>query len=230
MISTSTVRRIFVPILLLALVASCAAPAASPAPAPTTAPSAPKTQPTAASATKPAEQAKPAQQAKPTEQAKPAGASVPAGPPTKIKVVVLQGTQMFPALVMEKMGFDKKYNLQVERHDVLDPPASYNALRSKEVDMGYAGWVTTAQYRTKGADLVNVYSMNVMQQDVMVKKDSPLKSFADLKGKRVGVFGGAGGTSAQMIRLETSKFFGFDLEKESQVQYSAPPAVDWPAG
>ncbi len=132
---------------------------------------------------------------------------------------------MFPIYVMQKLGIDKKYNLDIERKNTIDANALYTMLRGKEVDIGFGGWTTAAEYRTKGSDMVAVYSMMKVMDDVMVKKDSPLKSFADLKGKRVGIFGGPAGSTTMIFRVEVSKFFGFDIDKDATVQYGAPPML-----
>lgn len=155
----------------------------------------------------------------------PAGNTAASGPVDNVRVVLLQGGQVFPVYVMQKMGIDKKYNLEIERRETVDTNASYNMLRTKEVDLGFGGWMTIAKLRTTGVDLLNIYSMGVVTNEIMVKNESSLRSYADLKGKRVGVFGGPAGTTTLILRLITMKFFGFDLLKDSQVQYSAPPLL-----
>jgi ABC-type nitrate/sulfonate/bicarbonate transport system substrate-binding protein len=49
--------------------------------------------------------------------------------------------------------------------------------------------------------------------DVIVPAASPIRSIADLKGKKVGSFAGAAGTATVLFRVITSKFHGFDPAK-----------------
>jgi ABC-type nitrate/sulfonate/bicarbonate transport system substrate-binding protein len=45
---------------------------------------------------------------------------------------------------------------------------------------------------------------------------------SDLKGKEIGVFGGASGTTANMFVAVLSDQFGFDPRKEARIRYGAP--------
>ena len=142
-----------------------------------------------------------------------------------VRIVVLPGTQLFPMAIMEKQGIAKKYNLDIKRRDVVSVEALYTSLRAGEVDVGFGAWVSIALFRSQGADLTAVYSMYGFTNDVLVRKDSPLKSFADLKGKRIGLFGGPAAGTTTLFRLESIKFFSFDPMKESKVQFGAPPLL-----
>ena len=51
---------------------------------------------------------------------------------------------------------------------------------------------------------------------------SPIKSIADLKGKKVGSFAGAAGTATVLFRVIASKFHGFDPGKTSDLQFAGP--------
>jgi NitT/TauT family transport system substrate-binding protein len=59
----------------------------------------------------------------------------------------------------------------------------------------------------------------------MVKEGSPIKSIADLKGKRVGLFGGPNSATTWLYRLIVHKFYGFDAMKDSKVHFGAPPLL-----
>lgn len=142
-----------------------------------------------------------------------------------VKIILLPGTQLFPIMTMEKQGIDKKYNLVLEKRKVVSVSALYTSLRAGEVDVGFGAWISIALFRSKGAPLTNVYSMYGYTNDVLVKADSPLKSFTDLKGKRVGLFGGPAAGTTALFRLECIKFFGFDPLKESKIQFGAPPLL-----
>ena len=57
---------------------------------------------------------------------------------------------------------------------------------------------------------------------VIVPVASPIRSIADLKGKKVGSFAGAAGTATVLFRVITSKFHGFDPAKTSDLQFAGP--------
>jgi NitT/TauT family transport system substrate-binding protein len=58
--------------------------------------------------------------------------------------------------------------------------------------------------------------------DVIVPAGSPIKSIADLKGKKVGTFAGAAGTATVLFRVIASKFHGFDPGKTGDLQFAGP--------
>ena len=58
--------------------------------------------------------------------------------------------------------------------------------------------------------------------DVIVPNASPIKSIADLKGKKVGTFAGAAGTATVLFRVIASKFHGFDPGKTGDLQFAGP--------
>jgi NitT/TauT family transport system substrate-binding protein len=67
--------------------------------------------------------------------------------------------------------------------------------------------------------------MQAYTNDVIVPIDSPLKTIADIKGKRIGLFGGPTAATSWLFRLQAVKFFGFDPMKESKIHYGAPPLL-----
>ncbi len=155
-------------------------------------------------------------------------AQPPRGDETKaarVKVVVLEGTQLFPMHVMQTRGIADKYRLQIELAKVAGPPAVYTMMQTGDFHVGFGGWLSIALMRAQGHKLTNVYSMSGYTNDVMVTSDSPLKSIADLKGKRVGIFGGPTGATTWFFRLVALKYFGIDPIKDSKVHYGAPPLL-----
>lgn len=143
----------------------------------------------------------------------------------KVKVVALQGTQLFPVRIMQNKGIAAKYGIEMDLMVVASPQASYVAMQTGDMHIGFTGWIVIALLREKGFKLTNVYSMIAYTNDVMVKVDSPLKSIADLKGKRVGLFGGANSATTWLYRLVVDKFYGFDSMKDSKIHFGAPPLL-----
>lgn len=143
----------------------------------------------------------------------------------KVKVVALEGIQLFPMEIMETKGIAKKYGIDVDLIRVASPAASYTVMQTGDFHIGFGGWLGIALLREKGFKLSNVYSVSGYAVRVMVKADSPLKSVADLKGKRVGLFGGPGAVTTWLFRVVSVKFFGFDPTKETKIHFGAPPLL-----
>ena len=212
--------------VLFAVCSSAALPAQKPSPSPTESraakPAGSTPEPKAAEATlaQKSPESKPEQKA---AQAKPA----PAGPAqrTRIRLPVLEGTQMFIYKVMQDQKLAEKYNLNVELRPVASPVALNTALISKEADFAVAGWLTVALYRTQGEGLRIVYPFGMPDTNVIVKKGSPIKNLGDLKGKAIGIYGGPAAATTGLFRAICVRFFGFDPVKDSKVNFGAAPLM-----
>ena len=143
----------------------------------------------------------------------------------KVKVVALQGTQLFPVRIMQTKGIAAKHGIDMDLMVVASPQGSYTAMQTGDMQIGFTGWIVIASLREKGFKLTNVYSMISYTNEVMVKVDSPLKSIADLKGRRVGLFGGPNSATSWLYRMIVEKFYGFDPMKESKIHFGAPPLL-----
>ncbi len=152
-------------------------------------------------------------------------AALPAAAADKVKVVALQGTQLFPVRVMQARGLAAKHGIDMDVMEVAAPPASYTAMQTGDVQIGFTGWIVSALLREKGFPLTNVYPMIGYTNEILVKEPSPIKSIGDLKGKRVGLFGGANSATTWLYRLMVQKFYGFDAMKDSKVFFGAPPLL-----
>lgn len=143
----------------------------------------------------------------------------------KVKVVALQGTQLFPVRIMQSKGIAAKYGIDMDLMVVASPQASYMAMQTGDIQIGFTGWIVIASLREKGFKLTNVYSVISYTNDVMVKVDSPIKSIAELKGRRVGLFGGPNTATTWLYRLIAERFYGFDPMKDSKIHFGAPPLL-----
>lgn len=61
-------------------------------------------------------------------------------------------------------------------------------------------------------------------QDIFVRKDSPIKSIQDLRGKRLGTWSTGAGAYIS-IRAAVADAAGFDIEKDTKLAQLAPPAL-----
>jgi len=124
---------------------------------------------------------------------------------------------------MKEQKFDQKYGLDVEyvRYPTLD--GLFTAIRGKDVDVGFGGWTAFAQFRSQGVPVTAIYSVGRgATLDVIVPQGSPIRTLADLKGKKVGSYAGAAGTGTVLFRTLTAKYYGYDPGKTGHLQYAAP--------
>ena len=143
----------------------------------------------------------------------------------KVKVVALEGSQLFPVQIMQTKGIAAKHGIEIDLTRVASPTASYTVMQSGDFHIGFGGWLSIAVLRAKGFKLSNVYSMVSYTNDVMVRADSPVKNMAELKGKRIGLFGGANAATTWLFRVVSVKFFGFDPTKDAKIHFGAPPLL-----
>lgn len=145
--------------------------------------------------------------------------------PARVKVAVIEGTQLFPMYVMQAKGIAEKHQLQIEQTKAAGAQGLYTILQTGEFHVAFGGWLTNAFMRAQGHKFSNVYSVSRYTNEMMVPVESPLKSVADLRGKRVGLFGGPSATTTWFFRLLAVRFFGFDPAKEAKIHYGAPPLL-----
>ena len=122
--------------------------------------------------------------------------------------------------------FDAKHGLNVEMDFVAGPGGLYTKMKTGNYDVATGAWLTTAILRARGNKVTQIYSMTDMSaQGTVVQTGSSIKGYGDLKGKRIGIFGGPTGTTTFMLRTLSKKFYGFDLLKDSKLQFGAPPLL-----
>jgi ABC-type nitrate/sulfonate/bicarbonate transport system substrate-binding protein len=142
--------------------------------------------------------------------------------PVKLKLGdPAQSLNAIAAQTMIKQGFDKKHGIAVEYVTYPTLDGLFTAIRGKAVDIGFGGWTAFAQFRSKGAPITMIFPVGRgISLDVVVPANSPIKSLADLKGKKIGSYAGAAGTATALLRVITSKFFGYDPGKTNHLQYA----------
>lgn len=144
----------------------------------------------------------------------------------KVRLGILtSGSQDFIHSVMEQQKFLQKYNIPYERMKVLNPAPLHLFLAEKKVDIGYGGVTAVARARAEGKDLIIIHGVVAPVNVVIVKKDSPIQSFAALKGKRIGNFGGPGAATTGMLMAIAKKWHGIDLQRDAELIGAPGPAL-----
>ncbi|MBI2369360.1 MAG: ABC transporter substrate-binding protein [Deltaproteobacteria bacterium] len=143
----------------------------------------------------------------------------------EFNLFLIPGSQSFVYFVMEQQKFAEKYGVKPRVTKVLSPPASHTAIVERKSDMAWAGFVSMAIARSQGHRLLVVHAMVSPQNLMLARKDSPLKSMAELRGKKVGIFGGPGATTTQILAVVMKRWHGLDLFKDVQVVTAPSPAL-----
>lgn len=146
-------------------------------------------------------------------------------PPARIKVVVLEGMQRFPLQAMLAAGIAERHQIQLDMVRMGRPDGVYTVMQTGDFNVGFAAWLNVALLRSRGARITTVYSTSGYSNEVMVPADSPIRNIGDLRGKRVGVFGGPAAATTWLFRASALRLFGFDPVKDAQVHYSASPIL-----
>ena len=124
---------------------------------------------------------------------------------------------------MIDQGIDRKHGIAAEYRAYPTLDGLFTAIRGKDVDVGFGGWTAIAQFRGKGFPVTMIFPVGRgVTVDVVVPANSPIRSIADLKGKKVGSFAGAAGTATVLFRVIAAKFHGFDPAKTSDLQFAGP--------
>ena len=130
------------------------------------------------------------------------------------------GTVAWELDVMHAHGLDKQEGLTIKTLALASPEAGKIALRGGSADVIVSDWLWVSRERDLGAKLV-FYPYSSALGAVMVPKDSPIKSVADLKGKRLAVAGGPLDKSWLLLQA-AAKRKDVDLKAQAQVVYGSP--------
>ena len=126
-------------------------------------------------------------------------------------------------LVIKAKEFDKQGGLNVELKPRNELAAYFNDFAAKAEPVHQGGSASTlGNMRVRGVPIVLTQSSCVLQIMMVVPADSPIKSTADLKGKRVAI-DRAGFHYGWMRRVV--KQAGFDLEKDVTLVPASLPAT-----
>jgi len=141
--------------------------------------------------------------------------------PVTIRFGNVQSTTTFPLNLAIQSGIFKKRGLNVIAKAYADFSPLYLGYRSGEIDMGSGGLGSIVELNARGVPVKVIWGTSKMNNDILVRADSPLKDLGQLKGKKVGVLGGAASFSANMFMAVTQAFYDFDPRKDDKVQYGA---------
>jgi NitT/TauT family transport system substrate-binding protein len=144
---------------------------------------------------------------------------------TVVRIATLKtGTVAWEVDTMIANGLDKKHGFALSLVPVGGKQSADVMLAGGEADVIVSDWIWVSRQRNQGADYTfTPYSRQV--GSIIVKGDSAIKALADLKGKKIGVAGGPTDKSWILFQALAAKDFGFDLAKDSEPVFAAPPLL-----
>ncbi|HEY0836017.1 MAG TPA: ABC transporter substrate-binding protein [Azospirillum sp.] len=152
-------------------------------------------------------------------------AAAPARAAEVLRLGILKfGTVSWEIETLRRQGLDPKAGLTLEVADLANPEAGKIALLGGSVDVIVSDWLWAARQRAEG-DALSFLPYSTAVGALMVPPDSPVRSPADLKGKRIGVAGGPLDKGWLLVRGLTMREHGFDPADQSQPVFAAPPLL-----
>jgi NitT/TauT family transport system substrate-binding protein len=141
-----------------------------------------------------------------------------------IRVAVQKtGTFAWELAVIRAHGLDRKADLAIEVTELASPEAGKVALRAGNADIMVSDWLWVSRERELGANLA-FYPYSSALGAVMVQASSPIKSLADLKGRKLAVAGGPIDKNWLLLQAAAGQD-GIDLKSEATIVYGAPPLL-----
>jgi NitT/TauT family transport system substrate-binding protein len=125
---------------------------------------------------------------------------------------------------MRTEGFAERLGLNVTIVEVATNQAGPVALLSGEADVIVSDWPWALRQRAMG-EQVKFAPYSSALGAIMVAPDSPIKSLADLKGKKLGVAGGAIDKSWLLLRAYSRQELGTDIAQLALPSYGAAPLL-----
>ncbi len=121
-------------------------------------------------------------------------------------------------------GIDKKHALDLEVVEIANNQASPITLYGGSADVIVSDWPWALRQRAMGEGL-KFAPFSASLGAIMVAAESPVKSVADLKGKKLGVAGSAVDKSWLLLRAFTRKTIGTDIAEMVEPQFGAAPLL-----
>jgi len=143
-----------------------------------------------------------------------------------IKFGVLKfGTVSWELDTIKSHGLDKAAGLDLQIVELANTNATSVALLAGGVDVIVTDWLWVTRQRADGAHFAFApYSTSIGA--LMVPANSPVNSLNDLKGKRLGIAGGAVDKSWLLMRALATQRYGLDLNAAVDKVFGAPPLLN----
>ncbi|MGH6866104.1 MAG: ABC transporter substrate-binding protein [Methyloceanibacter sp.] len=143
-----------------------------------------------------------------------------------VKIGVLKfGTVSWVLDTIEANRLDEAEGIDLDIVPLASTQATTVGLQASSVDVIATDWLWVSRERNNGADFT-FSPFTTALGAIMVPPNSPIKTLADLKGKRLGVAGGPLDKSWLLIVAYALRTANLDLRTETTQEYGAPPLLN----
>ena len=144
---------------------------------------------------------------------------------SRVRIGVLKfGTVSWELDTLKQHKFDAANGIDLDVIYFAGEDATNVAMLAGAIDMIVTDWLWVSRQRSDGGD-VTLAPYSTAVGAIMVKDASPIRTIADLKGKKIGVAGGAIDKSWLLIQALARRDHGLDLPAVSDVVFGAPPLI-----
>jgi NitT/TauT family transport system substrate-binding protein len=144
----------------------------------------------------------------------------PAAADTIRLAVQKTGTLAWELDVIRAHGLDQAHGVTIEVNELASPEAGKIALRGGSADLVVSDWLWVSRERSLGATL-SFYPYSSALGAVMAANSAPISALSDLKGRSLGVAGGAIDKSWLLLQA-AMKRRGLDLARAANIVYGTP--------
>jgi NitT/TauT family transport system substrate-binding protein len=142
-----------------------------------------------------------------------------------IRIGVLRfGTVSWELDVIRRHGLDQAQGISLEPVEFAAAQATQVALQAGAVDMVALDWLWVSRQRSDGADWSFVPFSNAVG-GLVVPATSPIRSVADLPGRKLGIAGSPLDKSWLILRAYAQRRHGIDLDTAVEKSFGAPPLL-----
>ncbi|HEY9548540.1 MAG TPA: ABC transporter substrate-binding protein, partial [Kiloniellaceae bacterium] len=142
-----------------------------------------------------------------------------------IRMAVLKfGTVNWELSTIRRHGLDERHGFTLDVLELASNQATTVALQAGEVDMIVSDWLWVSRQRAEGKPFTFVPFSSAVGS-LMVPADSPIRSLADLKGKKIAIAGGPLDKGWLLLRGLTERRHGFDPATAGEPVFGAPPLL-----
>ncbi|ACL60800.1 ABC transporter substrate-binding protein [Methylobacterium nodulans] len=134
------------------------------------------------------------------------------------------GTVSWEAAVIKERRLDAAQGFSLESLRLAGNDAARIAFQGDQVDTIVSDLLWAARLRAEGKP-VKFLPYSSTEGALMVAGDSPIRTVADLAGKRLGVAGGALDKNWLLLKARAQKQDGLDLERAARPAFGAPPLL-----
>jgi NitT/TauT family transport system substrate-binding protein len=139
--------------------------------------------------------------------------------------VLKYGTVNWEMDVIKHHQLDKKFQFKLTVMPLASKNATSVALQSHTVDIILSDWLWVNRQRFEDKNYT-IFPTSMATGGLYIPGNSPAKSLVDLKGKQIGIAGGAVDKNWLLLQAYSQKKYQFDLKNEIEATFAAPPLLN----